>query len=154
MFHCRTNHTLRVLSPLQVSYFFLVPISDMCSMVKLAYLMTTVTEIKEYVQLYAKAASNAVHRSGFDGVEVHCANGYIIDQFIQTTANKRTDEYGGSVENRCRFALEIVDAVIGEVGAERTGVRLSPWGQTNGKYGNSTLEFIVFCSSCCQLVSH
>ena len=91
-----------------------------------------VIEIQEYIQLYAKAAANAVHRAGFDGVEVHGANGYLIDQFLQTTSNKRTDEYGGSVENRCRFALEIVDAVIKEVGAEKTGMRLSPWGQTNG----------------------
>lgn len=88
--------------------------------------------MKEYVQLYAKAAANAVHSAGFDGVEVHGANGYLIDQFTQSTSNKRTDEYGGSVENRCRFALEIVEAVIKEVGEKKTGIRLSPWGQTSG----------------------
>ncbi|KAF7368519.1 FMN-linked oxidoreductase [Mycena venus] len=86
----------------------------------------TVPEIKEYVELYAQAAKNAL-RAGFDGVEIHAANGYLIDQFIQDVSNKRTDEYGGSVENRCRFALEVVDAVTKAVGANRTGIRLSPW---------------------------
>ncbi|EIN05623.1 NADH:flavin oxidoreductase/NADH oxidase [Punctularia strigosozonata HHB-11173 SS5] len=87
----------------------------------------TVPEIKEYVQLYATAARNAVHGAAFDGVEIHGANGYLIDQFIQDTSNKRTDKYGGSIENRSRFALEVVNAVIEAVGASRTGIRLSPW---------------------------
>ncbi len=93
----------------------------------------TIPEIKEYVQLYATAASNAVHQAGFDGVEVHGANGYFIDQFTQDTCNKRTDEYGGSVENRCRFALEVVEAVTNAVGVTRTGIRLSPWSRWQGK---------------------
>lgn len=83
--------------------------------------------MKDYVQTYAKAAANAVLRAGFDGVEIHGANGYLIDQFIQDVSNHRTDEYGGSIENRARFALEIVDAVVKEVGADRTGIRFSPW---------------------------
>ncbi|KAJ3540737.1 hypothetical protein NM688_g6184 [Phlebia brevispora] len=86
-------------------------------------------EIKEYVQLFATAAINAVDRAGFDGVEVHCANGYLIDQFIQDVSNNRTDEYGGSVANRCRFALEVIDAVCKAVGEDRTGVRVSPWSE-------------------------
>ncbi|KAI0686790.1 NADH:flavin oxidoreductase/NADH oxidase [Cytidiella melzeri] len=91
----------------------------------------TTDEVKEYVQLYATAASNAVHGAGFDGVEIHGANGYLIDQFTQDVANKRTDEYGGSVENRGRFALEVTDAVVKKIGAEKTGIRFSPWGTFN-----------------------
>ncbi|KAJ7471649.1 hypothetical protein B0H11DRAFT_1729777 [Mycena galericulata] len=85
-----------------------------------------VTEIQEYVDLYAQAARNAL-RAGFDGVEIHAANGYLIDQFSQDVSNKRKDEYGGSVENRARFALEVVDAVTSAVAGDRTGIRLSPW---------------------------
>ncbi|KAJ7037961.1 hypothetical protein C8F04DRAFT_1090791 [Mycena alexandri] len=88
----------------------------------------TVEELQEYVQLYATAAYNAVHRAGFDGVEIHAANGYLLDQFLHDTSNVRTDAYGGSVENRTRFPLEIADAVVKAVGAQRTGLRISPWG--------------------------
>ncbi|KAH9854278.1 NADH:flavin oxidoreductase/NADH oxidase [Lenzites betulinus] len=87
----------------------------------------TIEEIKQYVQAYAQAARNAVHGAGFDGVEVHGANGYLIDQFTQDTANKRTDEYGGSIENRTRFVLEVLDAVVEAVGPKKTAIRLSPW---------------------------
>ena len=90
-------------------------------------------DILEYVQMYATAASNAVHIAGFDGVEIHAANGYLIDQFLQDTSNARTDEYGGSVENRSRFGLRIIDEVVKAVGEERTGVRLSPWNRFQGK---------------------
>ena len=92
----------------------------------------SVPEIEEYVGLYAKAASNAVHRAGFDGVEIHGANGYLVDQFLQDVCNKREDEYGGSVEGRTRFALQIVRAVVDAVGAERTALRVSPWGHFQG----------------------
>jgi len=92
----------------------------------------TVSEIHDYIELYAKAASNAVHRAGFDGVEVHGANGYLIDQFFQDTCNSRTDEYGGSIENRARFGLEVVNKVVETVGAQRTGIRLSPWSKFQG----------------------
>ncbi|EMD36589.1 hypothetical protein CERSUDRAFT_115624 [Gelatoporia subvermispora B] len=91
----------------------------------------TEAEIKEFIDTYRTAAHNAVHRAGFDGVELHGANGYLIDQFLQHVSNKRTDGYGGSIENRARFALEAVDAVVGAVGAGRTGIRLSPWGEFN-----------------------
>ncbi|KAJ6608510.1 NADH:flavin oxidoreductase/NADH oxidase [Mycena sp. CBHHK59/15] len=90
----------------------------------------TVAEIQEYVTLYAQAAKNAI-RAGFDGVEIHCANGYLLDQFIQPTSNNRTDEYGGSVENRSRFTLQVAEAVTKAVGPERTGLRLSPWSSFN-----------------------
>ncbi|KAK7442715.1 hypothetical protein VKT23_015961 [Stygiomarasmius scandens] len=87
----------------------------------------TIPEIKEYSTLYATAASNAVHKAGFDGVEIHGANGHLLDQFMQDVSNHRTDEYGGSVENRARFTLEVVDAVVKAVGPRKTGIRFSPW---------------------------
>ncbi|QTL02341.1 alkene reductase [Aquabacter sp. L1I39] len=74
---------------------------------------------------FRRAAANAI-AAGFDGVEIHGANGYLIDQFLRDGANTRTDAYGGSIENRLRFPLEIIDAVAGEIGASRTGIRLSP----------------------------
>ncbi|KAI8973681.1 hypothetical protein BDF20DRAFT_824360 [Mycotypha africana] len=86
----------------------------------------TVPEIKNIIQDYRQAALNAME-AGFDGVEIHSANGYLLDQFINTSSNKRTDEYGGSIENRCRLPLEVVDAVVGAVGADRTAIRFSPW---------------------------
>lgn len=81
---------------------------------------------------YATAARNAVEKAGFDGVEIHGAHGYLIDQFTQDTCNNRTDQWGGSIENRTRFALEVTKAVIKAVGKERTGIRLSPWAQFQG----------------------
>lgn len=90
----------------------------------------TIEEIKETVEDFARAAKNAIE-AGFDGVEVHGANGYLIQQFLSTNVNLRTDEYGGSAENRSRFLLEVVDAVIAAIGAERTGIRLSPGGEFN-----------------------
>lgn len=98
----------------------------------------TLSEIQEYVELYATAASNAVHLAGFDGVEVHCANGYLIEQFLNDVTNVRTDAYGGSPEKRSRFALEVVDAVVKRVGEKKTGVRMSPWNTFQGMC-------IVFC---------
>ncbi|KAJ2918835.1 hypothetical protein MD484_g1623, partial [Candolleomyces efflorescens] len=88
----------------------------------------TVSEIDKYVELYAQAASNSIS-AGFDGVEVHGANGYLIDQFLQDVSNTRTDDYGGSIENRSRFGLRVVDAVVKAVGEERTAIRISPWGR-------------------------
>ncbi|KAJ6491545.1 hypothetical protein DFH09DRAFT_1453348, partial [Mycena vulgaris] len=86
----------------------------------------SVLEIQEYVSLYVQAAKNAL-RAGFDGVEVHAGNGYLIDQFLQDVSNKRSDDYGGSVEKRSRFALEVLRAVTQTIGADRTGIRVSPW---------------------------
>ncbi|GAC1402119.1 MAG: alkene reductase [Candidatus Velthaea sp.] len=83
------------------------------------------SELPGIVADYAKATENAL-AAGFDGVEIHAANGYLIDQFLRDGANQRTDAYGGPVENRMRFALEIVDAVRAVAGAERTGIRISP----------------------------
>lgn len=65
--------------------------------------------------------------TGFDGVEIHGAHGYLIDQFLKDQINDRTDDYGGSLKNRCRFALEVVETVVNEIGADRVGIRLSPF---------------------------
>jgi N-ethylmaleimide reductase len=83
-------------------------------------------EIGRIVSCYVQAAACAL-RAGFDGVEIHAANGYLIDQFLRDGTNRRSDAYGGSVANRCRFLLEVTESVAHVVGAERTGVRLSPW---------------------------
>ena len=90
-------------------------------------------EILEYIELYRKAAKNAVFGAGFDGVEVHGAHGYLIDQFLQDVSNKRDDEWGGDIERRTRFALEVVKAIVDAVGEERTAIRLSPWNLYGGK---------------------
>lgn len=83
-------------------------------------------EIPKIVNDFRLAARNAIE-AGFDGVEIHAANGYLIDQFLKDSVNDRTDKYGGTLENRCRFALEIVEAVANEIGSDRVGIRLSPF---------------------------
>jgi N-ethylmaleimide reductase len=83
-------------------------------------------EIHQIIRDFRKAARNAID-AGFDGVEIHGANGYIVDQFLRTTSNTRSDNYGGSRENRLRFLKELVAAVAAEVGAERTAIRLAPF---------------------------
>jgi NADPH2 dehydrogenase len=92
----------------------------------------TIEEIKDYIEMFVEAAKTAVS-AGFDGVELHGANGFLIDQFLQDVSNHRADAYGGSIENRSRFGLEVVDAVAKAVGAERTAIRLSPWSPAFGK---------------------
>jgi NADPH2 dehydrogenase len=91
----------------------------------------SVEKIKGFVGDYAQAAKNSIE-AGFDGVEIHGANGYLVDQFTQDTCNKRTDGYGGSIENRSRFGLEVAKAVVDAVGADRTGIRLSPFSSFQG----------------------
>ena len=91
----------------------------------------SVDEIKSFVEDYAQAAKNSIE-AGFDGVEIHGANGYLVDQFTQDICNKRTDGYGGSIENRSRFGLEVAKAVVDAVGADRTGIRLSPFSTFQG----------------------
>jgi NADPH2 dehydrogenase len=91
----------------------------------------TIAEIEEMVRDFGTAARNAI-RAGFDGVECHGANGYIIDQFNQDMSNQRQDKYGGSVENRSRFIAEIMKAMVDAVGSERVGLRLSPWSPFQG----------------------
>ncbi|NRA55918.1 MAG: alkene reductase [Gammaproteobacteria bacterium] len=91
----------------------------------------TKSDIKDVIGQYRQAALNAV-AAGFDGIELHAANGYLINQFIDSKANDRTDEYGGSVENRLRFLSEVVTAVVDAIGADRVGVRLAPFTSLNG----------------------
>jgi N-ethylmaleimide reductase len=87
-------------------------------------------EIAGLIEAYRQGAENAL-QAGFDGVEIHGANGYLIEQFLQSHTNLRTDRYGGSIENRTRFLMEVTQAVIGVWGANRVGVRLSPYGVAN-----------------------
>ncbi len=83
------------------------------------------SEIPGIIDSYKRGAANAIE-AGFDGVEVHGANGYLLDQFARDGTNKRTDAYGGSIENRARLMLEVSKAVVAEIGTERTGIRISP----------------------------
>lgn len=91
----------------------------------------SIAGIQVIIADYVKAARNAI-AAGMDAVEVHSANGYLLDQFLNSASNHRSDRYGGSIANRARLLLEVVDAVVGEVGADRVGVRLSPAGQSFG----------------------
>ncbi|HQR97380.1 MULTISPECIES: alkene reductase [unclassified Polaromonas] len=83
-------------------------------------------ELPGIVHTYQAAARNAVETAGFDGVEIHGANGYLLDQFLKSGSNQRTDDYGGSIENRARLLLEVTRAITGAIGGGRTGIRLSP----------------------------
>lgn len=82
-------------------------------------------EIQQVVENYRQAAVNAI-RAGFDGIEIHGAHGYLIDQFLKDGINDRTDEYGGSINNRCRFLMQVIQAVVSAIGADRVGFRMSP----------------------------
>ena len=88
-------------------------------------------EIQEYIQDFALAAQRAME-AGFDGVEIDAANGFLIDQFIQDTCNQRNDQWGGSIKNRSRLALEITKTVVHAIGSARTGIRMSPWSRFQG----------------------
>lgn len=87
-------------------------------------------DIKVAIEEFTQAAKNAV-AAGFDGIELHSANGYLLEQFIRPNSNQRTDLYGGSIENRARFVLEVADAAINAVGKDKVGIRLSPFGVFN-----------------------
>ena len=87
----------------------------------------TTEEVKQTIQEFVQAAKNAVE-AGFDGIELHGANGYLIEEFLHPAANQRTDEYGGSDENRSRFLLEVAQGAVDAIGADKVGIRLSPYG--------------------------
>lgn len=91
----------------------------------------TTAEVKQTIKDFAYAAKRAIE-AGADGVEIHGANGYLVQQFLAPNANTRTDEYGGSIENRARFAIEVAKAVAAEIGPERTGIRISPLNTAGG----------------------
>lgn len=99
----------------------------------------TKTEIEQTITDYVKAARNAIE-AGFDGVEIHGANGYLIEQFLNDNSNLRTDEYGGNMSNKARFGLEVTAAVVQEIGAERVGIRLSPSGTNFGLRNDKPVE--------------
>ncbi len=99
----------------------------------------TESDIKATIEEFAQAAKNAM-AAGFDGVELHGANGYLLEQFIRPNSNQRTDGYGGSIENRARFALEVVDAAIAVIGKDKVGIRLSPFGVFNDMPAYATME--------------
>lgn len=86
-----------------------------------------IEEIKHTKQEYITAATNAI-KAGFDGIELHGANGYLLEQFLSPVSNTRNDNYGGSIENRCRFLLEVIRGAVEAIGKERIGIRLSPYG--------------------------
>ncbi|PKG76716.1 alkene reductase [Shewanella sp. GutCb] len=99
----------------------------------------TKADIEQVVGQYRQAALNAIE-AGFDGIELHAANGYLINQFIDSEANLRTDEYGGSIENRLRFMAEVVAAMTDAIGADRVGVRLAPFTSLNGTVDATPVE--------------
>ena len=103
----------------------------------------TSAEINTLVQTFASAAKNAI-AAGFDGVEVHGANGYLIDQFLRDGANQRTDMYGGTMENRARFLFEVLTAVCAAIGSDRVGLRLSPLNSFNSMIDSDPLGLIAF----------
>ncbi|KIY61846.1 NADH:flavin oxidoreductase/NADH oxidase, partial [Cylindrobasidium torrendii FP15055 ss-10] len=120
---------------------------DLSKTLKPAPRALSVEEIAQYVQWYAQAAKNAI-RAGFDGVEIHGAFGYLPDQFLRSATNKRTDVYGGSVENRIRFPLEIIEAVSRAIGQERLAYRITPWYPVLGvDTGDSIETFSAFVST-------
>lgn len=96
-------------------------------------------DIQEVIEQYRQAALNAIE-AGFDGVELHAANGYLINQFIDSDANNRIDEYGGSIENRLRFLAQVVAAMTDAIGADRVGVRLAPFTSLNGTVDKTPVE--------------
>ena len=103
----------------------------------------TLEEFPTIVAAFAQAAKNAI-AAGFDGVEVHGANGYLIDQFLRDGANKRTDAYGGTVENRARFLFEVLTAVTAAIGADRVGLRLSPLNSYNSMIDSDPIGLITY----------
>ncbi|MFT5790480.1 MAG: N-ethylmaleimide reductase [Shewanella sp.] len=99
-------------------------------------------DIEHVIGQYRQAALNAIE-AGFDGIELHAANGYLINQFIDSEANLRTDEYGGSIENRLRFMGEVVAAMVDAIGADRVGVRLAPFTSLNGTVDATPVETYI-----------
>jgi 2,4-dienoyl-CoA reductase-like NADH-dependent reductase (Old Yellow Enzyme family) len=108
----------------------------------------TVDESKATLGDYANAARNAI-RAGFDGVQIHGANGYLVDQFLRDGTNLRTDDYGGPIANRLRFLTEVVEAVSSEAGIERTGIRFSPNGEVQGT--NDSDNHALFTAAAAEL---
>ncbi len=96
-------------------------------------------DIAQAIAEYAASAKRAIE-ANFDGIELHGANGYLIDQFLNTATNVRTDKWGGSVENRIRFAVEVAKAAVAAIGADRIGMRISPYGAFNGTVADDEMD--------------
>ena len=103
----------------------------------------TIAEIAAIVQDFKQATINA-QKAGFDGIELHAANGYLIDQFLESSTNQRTDQYGGSLENRARFLLEVLDACSEVIGADRIGIHISPRGDSQDMGDTNPLETYTY----------
>lgn len=99
----------------------------------------TEADITHAIEEYAASAALAIE-AGFDGVELHGANGYLIDQFLNTASNQRTDEWGGTIENRARFAICVAHAAVNRIGAQRVGIRLSPYGAFNDTQSDADMD--------------
>ncbi|PGH30774.1 hypothetical protein GX50_06448 [[Emmonsia] crescens] len=111
----------------------------------------TVEEIQELVAEYAAAAKRALE-AGFDGVEIHGANGYLLDQFLHDNVNIRTDSYGGSIANRCRFPLEVIRSVTAAIGADRVGIRLTPYNYfQDTRDSNPNSHWVYLCEQIAAL---
>jgi 2,4-dienoyl-CoA reductase-like NADH-dependent reductase (Old Yellow Enzyme family) len=107
----------------------------------------TIEDIKRTIGDYVRCAQNAI-LAGFDCVEIHGANGYLPDQFLNSNINIRTDQYGGSIENRNRFVTEVVDAIGSAIGYDRLGLRLAPYGFYNECHGEKRVEqWSALCSA-------
>ncbi|RPH20179.1 alkene reductase [Buttiauxella warmboldiae] len=106
-------------------------------------------DIRQVIADYRQAALNAV-AAGFDGVEVHGGNGYLIDQFLRRSSNKRSDQYGGSLTNRVRFAQEVLEAISDAIGADRTGIRLAPFITQRGMDDPQAIEAILALAAWCE----
>lgn len=102
-------------------------------------------DIKDIILDYRRAAKNAIE-AGFDGIEIHGGNGYLIDQFLRRSSNKRDDEYGGSITNRLRFVLEVIEAVSDEIGANKVGIRLAPFITQRGMDDIEAIDAILLAS--------
>ncbi len=109
----------------------------------------SIEEIKDIVLDYGKAAKNAI-KAGFDGVEIHGGNGYLIDQFLRSTSNKRNDEYGGSIQKRLRFVKEVLNEVVSKVGADKVGLRLAPFITQRGMNCPDALKSILKLAKYCN----
>lgn len=106
----------------------------------------TINDIKLVKEEYKRAAKNA-KEAGFDGIELQTANGFLEDGFLRDATNRRKDEYGGSVENRAKFPLELVDILINQFGSKRVGVKISPVGRAYDMYDSNPIEtFSYFCT--------
>lgn len=102
-------------------------------------------DIKDIIMDYRRAAKNAIE-AGFDGIEIHGGNGYLIDQFLRRSSNKRADEYGGSMVNRIRLAVEVIEAVSEEIGANKVGIRLAPFITQRGMGDAEAIDAILLAS--------